>query len=71
MPEAWEDTDANVDRDVIRARLRKLSDVQLIREGQALRSLVSPAGRNGNPPRPVFLAQLEECLGEWRGRHRR
>jgi hypothetical protein len=54
----WEDGDV----EEIRARIRKLSDAELIREGRATRQLVSPW--NGKPPRKVFVLGLEECLAE-------
>ena len=60
------------DVEAIRAQIRKLSDAELIREGRAARQLVSPVGRNGKPPRKVFMVGLEECLAEWwRRRHPR
>lgn len=67
----WEDGDKYIDVEAIRAQLRKLSDAELIREGRAARQLVSPAGRNGKPPRKVFVVGLEECIAEWRRRHPR
>jgi hypothetical protein len=65
----WEDGDKYVDVEAIRAKLRKLSDVELIREGRAARQLVSPVGRNGKPPRKAFMVCLEECIAEWQRRH--
>jgi hypothetical protein len=54
-----------------RARLAKLSDEELIREGKAARSLCNPRGRNGKPPRDVFVIGLGLCKDEWRRRHPR
>jgi hypothetical protein len=64
----WEDGDKHLDIEAIRARIRKLSDAELIREGQAARQLVAPWGDGSRPPRKVFQATLEECIAEWRRR---
>jgi hypothetical protein len=57
------------DEEKERGRLRKLSDEELIREGKAARSLCDPRGRNGKPPRDVFVIGLRLCKEEWRRRH--
>jgi hypothetical protein len=65
----WEDGDKHIDIEAIQAQFRRLSDTELIREGRAARQLVSPVGRNGKPPRKVFVVGLEECRAEWHRRH--
>jgi hypothetical protein len=67
MPEPWEDGDQQIDREEIRARLKKLFDIELAREGRAARQLAK--GANGKPGRKVFVVTLEECRAEWRARH--
>jgi hypothetical protein len=57
------------DLESYRARLRKMSDEELIREGKAARYLCSPMANFGKPPRKVFVVQLEEVKAEWRRRH--
>jgi hypothetical protein len=57
------------DEEKERARLRKLSNEELIREGNAARSLCDPRGRNGKPPRVVFVIGLRSRKEEWRRRH--
>jgi hypothetical protein len=57
------------DEEKERARLRKLSDEELIREGRAARSLCNPKGRFGKPPRDVFVIGLRLCKEEYRRRH--
>lgn len=69
MHDPWEDGDKYIDLAAIRAHLRKLSDVELIREGRAARELISPKGRGVRSPRKVFVVGLEECRAEWRRRH--
>jgi hypothetical protein len=57
------------DEEKERVRLSRLSDEELIREGKAARSLCDPRGRNGKPPRDVFVIGLRLCKEEWRRRH--
>ena len=52
----------------IRERLRKMSDLELRRDGQAARNLSDPAKNLGNP-NPAFAVQLREARAEWRRRH--
>lgn len=54
-----------------RARLRKMSDANLPRFGRAAASPCEPDGNFGEPPRRVFVEQLEEVRREWRRRHSR
>jgi hypothetical protein len=64
-------TSNSVDLEEYRARLRKMTDEELIREGKAGRYLCSPAANFGKPPRECFVIQLRECREEWRRRHPR
>jgi hypothetical protein len=52
-----------------RARLAKLSDEELIREGKAARSLSDPKQNWGRPPREIWAIGLRLCKEEWRRRH--
>ena len=52
-----------------RARLRKLSEKELIREGKAARSLCSANAKFGQPAHDVFVIGLRLCKEEWRRRH--
>jgi hypothetical protein len=49
-----------------RARLRKMSDAELIRYGKAARFMSKP--ENGKAD-PIYVSQLTECRAEWRRRH--
>jgi hypothetical protein len=53
----------------VRARLRKMSDEDLLRFGRAAASLCRPDGNFGHPPRRVFVEQLREARAEWLRRH--
>jgi hypothetical protein len=52
----------------IRARLRKLTDAQLIELGRNCRELCDP-NRCYGKPNPAFQLKLEEARTEWRRRH--
>ena len=52
-----------------RAKLRKLSDGVLIRQGKAARFMCSPAANFGKPPRDEFVIGVWLCKEEWRRRH--
>jgi hypothetical protein len=62
-------TTDEVDLEAYRARLRKMTDEELNREGKAGRYLCSPLANFGKPPRKVFVIHLEEVKAEWRRRH--
>jgi hypothetical protein len=62
-------TSDEVDLERYRARLRQMTDEELIREGKTGRYLCSPTANFGKPPRKVFVVQLEEVKAEWRRRH--
>jgi hypothetical protein len=55
--------------DEVRARLRKMSDADLLRFGRAAASLCKPDGNFGQAPRRVLVEQLQEARREWRRRH--
>jgi hypothetical protein len=59
-----------VDLDELRARLRKMTDAELIAFGKAARYMCSPAANLGKPPREVFVMQLKEARAEWRRRRK-
>jgi len=65
MSVALEDFDEEKER----AHLRKLSDEELIREGQAARYMCSPTANFGKPPREVYVIALRIAKEEWRRRH--
>jgi hypothetical protein len=50
----------------VRARLRKMTDADLLRFGRAAASLCRPEEQFGHPPRQVFVVQLYEARAEWR-----
>jgi hypothetical protein len=56
---------AEIDLEQLRARLRKMSDTELIRFGKAARFLCRPGKE---PPREAFAVQLREARAEWRRR---
>jgi hypothetical protein len=58
-----------LDLEALRARLRRMSDRELLRFGQAARYMCSPAANLGKRPRRVFVIQLREAVEEWRRRH--
>jgi hypothetical protein len=49
----------------IRARIRKISDLELRKYGRAARDLADPK-KNYGPPNPSFQIQLDEARAEWR-----
>lgn len=58
-----------VDLEELRARLRKMTDAELRRYGQATHYSCSSHAKSGESARNVFIVQLEECRAEWRRRH--
>ena len=60
--------DENIDVESLRARLRKMSDSELLRFGRAARSMCDPKTNLGQPPRHVFVIQLNETRAEWKRR---
>ena len=55
--------------DEVRARLRTMSDDELLRFGRAAASLCRPEANFGQSLGRVFVEQLEETRREWRRRH--
>ena len=66
MTQGIQETPFNVDE--LQERLRKMSDVELRKFGQAAQHMVSPKVNPGQPPREVFVIQLEEARKEWKRR---
>jgi len=60
---------ATLNIDELRARLRKMSDEELRKFGEAGKYMVSPKANMGKPPLPDFVLQLEEARAEWRRRY--
>ena len=56
--------------EALRARLRRMSDRELLRFGRAARYMCSPAANLAKEPRQVFVIQLREAEEEWRRRRR-
>ena len=54
-----------LDLEALRARLRRMSEKELLRFGQAARYMCSPAANDGGEPRQVFVVQLREAEEEW------
>ena len=58
----------NIDIESLRVRLRKMSDTELVRFGRAAPSLCDPRKNLEQPPRQVFVIQLNEARAEWKRR---
>jgi hypothetical protein len=52
----------------IRERVHRMSDIELLRFGQAARYLADPKN-NAGEPNPSFQIQLDEARLEWKRRH--
>jgi hypothetical protein len=65
-PIAIQDDSINVEE--LRARLRKMTDAELLRCGKDARFMCSPGANFGKPPRECFLIALKEAREEWRRR---
>jgi hypothetical protein len=61
-------TDAPIDLDEFRARLRKMTEAQLLRYGKAARYMCSSTAYFGEAPRETFVIQLRECRVEFKRR---
>ena len=66
MTQGIQETPFNVDE--LQERLRKMSDVELRKFGQAAQQMVSPKANSGQPPPAVFVIQLDEARKEWKRR---
>jgi len=60
--------DTPVNREELRARLRKMTDNELRRFGRAARNMCPPEANRGKPPREEVVMQLEEAQMEWKRR---
>ena len=60
-----------LDLDALRARLRRMSDRELLWFGRAARYMCSADANLGRAPRQVFVIQLGEAAMEWRRRQPR
>jgi len=56
------------DVDQLRTRLRKMSDPDLLRFGQAAKYMCSPEANAGHAPSEAFVVQLREAREEWKRR---
>jgi hypothetical protein len=61
-------TDTPIDLEEFRVRLRKMTDAELLKYGQAGQYLCSPKANFGKPPRKTFEIQLRLCREEWKRR---
>jgi hypothetical protein len=52
----------------IRARIRKMTDLELRKYGRAAADMTNPK-KNYGKPNPSFQIQLDEARAEWKGRH--
>jgi hypothetical protein len=57
---------AEVDLEELRDRLRRMTDEQLRKFGEAAKFMCSPGANFGKPPRKPFVIQLEEARAEWK-----
>ena len=58
-----------IDVELIRVRLRGMTDEQLRQFGKAARYMISPYANNGKPPLEAFVIQWQEARAEWRRRY--
>ena len=63
-------SDNEVDLESLRACLRKMTDVELLRYGRAAKSMCSPGAYFGQAPSQTFVIQLEEARAELEQRKR-
>jgi len=56
------------DLESLRARLRKMSDAELLQFGRDARYMCSPKANMGKPPLEAFVVQLQEARVEWKRR---
>jgi hypothetical protein len=55
--------------EAIRARIRMMSDEELLTYGKAAKHLCEPESNFGGPASEVYVIQLREARAEWRRRH--
>jgi len=56
--------------ELLRERLRDMTDAELLAYGKSAHELCSPATSRGKPPKQAYVIQLEEVRAEWRRRHK-
>jgi hypothetical protein len=59
----------NFDIEQLRARLTKMTDIELRQFGRAAAYMTRPRANLGKPPLQVYVVQLEEARAEWRRRY--
>ena len=59
-----------LDPGALQARLRRMSERELLRFGRAARYMCSAFANHGKAPRREFEIQLREAENEWRHRQR-
>jgi hypothetical protein len=60
--------DTPVNREELRARLRKMSNNELRRFGRAAQKMCSPEANRSKTPQEEVVIQLEEASAEWKRR---
>ena len=58
-----------LDLEALRAKLRRMTDRELLRLGKSARYMCSPEANLGKEPRKAFVIQLREAVEEWHRRH--
>ena len=53
------------DPHVLEARLKRMSNEELLRFGQDVAYMCSPKANLREPPRPEFITQLDAARAEW------
>jgi hypothetical protein len=61
----------NDDLEMLRERLRKMTDKQLLKYGRACRYMCTPEANLGKPPQESSIIHLREARAEWERRHPR
>ena len=61
----------HVDLEGLRARIRKMTDAELLHFVKNNRYMCSPYANRGKPPQEAFVIQLRGAREEWRRRHHR
>jgi hypothetical protein len=59
----------NEDLEMLRERLRKMTDKQLLEYGRACRYMCRPEANLGKPPQESSVIHLREARAEWERRH--
>ena len=60
----FSNSENEIDQEGLRARLRQMSDAELLRYGRAAKSMCSPDAYFGQAPRQTFVIQLAEARAE-------